>query len=153
VKTLTPLIQFIVALFLLPFATLTLAEGITPSPVGIWRVIGDSTNEAEALVRVSERNGFYEGQIVKIFPRPGVAPDAICELCPAPLRNKPVQGLTILTGLRQDGDKYTGGEILDPDSGEIYRCQITLSADNRKLQVRGFIGISLFGRTQTWLRE
>jgi uncharacterized protein (DUF2147 family) len=152
-KTLFPLIQVMGALSLLSCAFATVADDIKPSLLGTWRVIGDSTSEAEALVRISERDGLYEGKIVTVFPRPGVAPDAICELCPAPLKNQPIQGLTILTGLRHDGDKYTGGEILDPDSGETYRCQITISPDNRKLHVRGFIGISLFGRTQTWLRE
>jgi uncharacterized protein (DUF2147 family) len=124
-----------------------------PTPVGIWRVIGDVSGEAEALVAISERDDVFEGRIVKVFSRPGVDPDAVCELCPGARRNQPVRGLTILSGLRRNGDDYTGGDILDPDTGEIYRCKLTLSADNRRLMVRGFVGISLFGRTQTWIGE
>ncbi len=123
------------------------------TPVGTWRVIVDTSGEAEAMVAITERDGLFEGKIIQVFARPGVDPDASCELCPGARRNQPVRGLTILSGLRRDGDEYTGGEILDPDSGEIYRCKMTLSADSRKLQVRGFIGFAVFGRTQTWLRE
>lgn len=123
------------------------------TPVGQWRVIGDQSGEAEALVRITERDGVFEGRIVSLFPRPGVDPNALCDLCPGERKNQPVRGLLILTGLRQRGEEYKDGEILDPDSGDIYRCSLKLSADNRKLFVRGYIGISLFGRTQTWVRE
>jgi uncharacterized protein (DUF2147 family) len=133
------------------FTTAALAN--PPTPVGTWRVIGDKSGEPEALVAISERDGTFEGKIVKVFARPGVDPGAMCELCQGARRNQPVQGLTILSGMRREADAYTGGEILDPDSGETYRCKMTLSADNHRLLVRGFIGISIFGRTQTWLRE
>jgi len=124
-----------------------------PTPLGVWRVIGDISGEAEALVRINERDGVYEGTIVEVFARPGVAPDSRCELCPGERKDQPVKGLTILTGLTRHGDKYDGGEILDPDSGDLYRCMVSVSADNRKLYVRGYLGFSLFGRTQTWLRQ
>jgi uncharacterized protein (DUF2147 family) len=143
-------LRLLVAIFCAAVAT---AGASAPTPAGTWRVIGDTSGEAEALVAISERNGQFEGRIVKLLARPGVDPDALCEACTGAQRNQPVRGLTILSGLRRDGDEYSGGEILDPDSGEIYRCKMTLSADNRTLMVRGFIGISLFGRTQTWLRE
>jgi uncharacterized protein (DUF2147 family) len=134
-------------------AAAALAADSRPTPVGTWRVIGDESGEAEALISISERDGRYEGTIVVVFPRPGIDPDAVCDLCTGKRRNQPVRGLTILTGMRQDKDEYTGGEILDPETGDIYRCKMWLSDDNRKLHVRGFIGISLIGRTQTWLRE
>jgi uncharacterized protein (DUF2147 family) len=129
------------------------AGAVPLTPVGTWRVIGDDSGEAEALVAISERDGQLEGRVVKLFARPGVAPDAVCELCPGERRNQPVEGLTILSGMRRDGDEYVGGEILDPDSGAIYRCKMKLSADSRRLTVRGYLGVALFGRTQTWLRE
>lgn len=135
------------------YVSVAIAADSMPNPIGTWRVIGDTSGEAEALIMITERDGLYEGKIIAVFPRPGVDPEARCELCPGARRNQPVRGLTILTGLRRDGNEYTGGEILDPDSGEIYRCKMTLSADNRKLHVRGFIGIALLGRTQTWERE
>lgn len=61
--------------------------------------------------------------------------------------------MTILWGLKMNGDEWSGGEILDPDNGKIYRCKMTLSEDGTQLSVRGFIGIALIGRTQTWHRE
>lgn len=138
--------------FALLLAGVTFAASAT-SPVGTWRIVGDKSGEAEALVEISEKNGVFEGKIVKIFPRPGTDPAARCELCSDARKNQPIKGMTILTGLRQEGDEFKGGEILDPDEGETYRCKMKLSADQRKLHVRGFIGISLIGRTQTWIRE
>ncbi|MBY0577456.1 MAG: DUF2147 domain-containing protein [Burkholderiales bacterium] len=139
------------------FLALLLWAGIAwaspPTPEGVWRVIGDKSGEAEALVRIIEREGVYEGTIVKVFPRPGVDPSALCELCPGERKNKPVEGLAILTGMRWDGKSYAGGEILDPDSGEIYRCGMKLSGDGQKLELRGYIMMPLLGRSQTWLRE
>jgi uncharacterized protein (DUF2147 family) len=140
-------------LLAISFCVASSAIASSPTPAGTWRVIGDTSGEAEALVAISERDGQYEGKIVMLFARPDVAPEAICELCTGAQRNQPVRGLTILTGMRKDGDEYGGGNILDPDTGKIYRCKMTLSADNRRLLVRGFIGLSVFGRTQTWLRE
>ena len=60
--------------------------------------------------------------------------------------------MKILRRLRWDGEQYSGGEILDPDDGKVYRCSMRLVDGGRKLEVRGFVGIPLLGRTQTWLR-
>ena len=60
--------------------------------------------------------------------------------------------MKILRGLRWDGEEYSGGEILDPDDGSVYRCKLRVTGAGQKLEVRGFIGISLFGRTQIWLQ-
>ena len=144
-------LSIVVAFFVL--TTGALADEAPNSPVGLWRIIGDSSGEAEALIAISEHDGQYDGKIIRVFPRPGVTEDAICELCRGPQKNMPVRGLTILSGLRHNRDEYTDGVILDPDSGDTYRCTAKLSADNRKLYVRGYIGIPLIGRTQTWLRE
>ena len=123
------------------------------SPIGLWKVMGDRSGEAEALVRIMERDGRLEGRIVTVFPRPDVDPEATCEACPGARRNQPLKGLLILSGLKRDGKGYSGGEILDPDSGDLYRCSLEVSADNRQLFVRGYLGVSFFGRTQTWVRE
>lgn len=138
---------------LLVCANTAFASPENPSPVGIWRVIGDKSGEAEALVRITERDGVYEGRITSIFPRPGVDPDARCERCSGARKDQPVKGMTILSGLKRIGQEFKDGEILDPDTGELYRCKMHVSDDNRRLFVRGYIGLSLFGRTQTWLRE
>jgi uncharacterized protein (DUF2147 family) len=130
------------------------AEGsATPTPLGTWRVIGDVSHEPEALVTVEEVDGQYVGRIAQVLPRPGIDVNGVCEACPGARKNQPLRGLVILEGLRRHGDEFSGGTILDPDSGELYRCTMSVSPDNRRLFVRGYIGISLFGRTQTWLRE
>lgn len=139
--------------FMMFFFWSGIAFASAPTPEGIWRVIGDKSGVAEALVVISVHDGVYAGKIIKVFPRPGIDPAALCELCSGPRKNAPVEGLTILSGMRKDGEAFSGGEILDPDSGDLYRCGMKLSPDGQKLMLRGYIMIPLLGRTQTWLRE
>ena len=120
------------------------------SPVGLWKSIDDETKQAKALIRIVEQGGALIGRIEKVLTDKA---DAVCDLCPDDRKGKPVQGMTILTGLKKDGDEWTGGEILDPNNGKLYRAKAKLADGGRKLDVRGFIGIALVGRTQTWLRE
>jgi uncharacterized protein (DUF2147 family) len=124
-----------------------------PTPVGLWKTIDDNTGQPRGLVRIREVNGRYEGRVEKGFPRPDEKEPPRCEKCDGARRNQPVLGMTILWGLTKQGDEYQGGEILDPESGKIYRAKMALSDGGKKLEVRGFIGISLLGRSQTWLRE
>lgn len=127
------------------------AQALTPS--GLWKTFSDRTGEADGLVRIIETNGEFEGTVQKVFSPPAPSPAPLCEECAGELRNKPIVGMTILRGLRRDGDEYSGGEILDPDDGKVYRCRMRLIQGGRKLEVRGYVGISLFGRTQTWERQ
>ena len=121
------------------------------SPVGLWRTYDDKDGQAASLVRIEDKGGILEGHVIKILPRPGHPVDALCEKCDGARKNQPVTGMTILWGMRRDGDEYDGGEILDPDNGNTYRCRMRVLGD--KLDVRGYLGISLFGRSQTWVRE
>ena len=123
------------------------------SPAGLWRTIDEHSGQANGLVRIKEVNGQFEGKIETIFPTPGDDPAPKCEKCDGAHRNQPVLGMTFLWGLKKQGDEYQGGEILDPETGKVYRAKIKLADGGRKLEVRGFIGVSLFGRSQTWLRE
>jgi uncharacterized protein (DUF2147 family) len=123
------------------------------SPAGLWKTVDDQTGQVKGLVRIREVNGQFEGKIDKIFPKPGDDPAPKCEKCDGPRRNQPILGLTFMWGFTKQGDEYQGGEILDPENGKIYRAKMTLIDGGKKLEVRGFIGFSLFGRTQTWLRE
>jgi uncharacterized protein (DUF2147 family) len=134
----------------LPLAGLSLAA--TSTPVGLWRTIDDETHKERSLVRIVEVNGELRGTVEKIFDQPGDDPAHICKECKGDRKDKPIVGMTILWGLRKDDDEWTGGEILDPKNGKTYRCKMKLSADGKSLDVRGFIGFSLLGRTQTWLR-
>ncbi|HVL75986.1 MAG TPA: DUF2147 domain-containing protein [Noviherbaspirillum sp.] len=119
---------------------------------GLWRTIDDATGKPRSLVRISENNGVLSGRVVKLFREPGEDPNPICEKCENSRRNQPVLGLTILTDMRREGREYTGGEILDPSNGKVYKARMALSENGSKLDVRGYIGMPMLGRTQTWER-
>jgi uncharacterized protein (DUF2147 family) len=123
------------------------------SPIGLWKTIDDNTGQPRGLMRIREVNGQYEGKVEKIFSKPGEEPNPKCEKCEGNRRNQPVIGMTILWGLTKQGDEYQGGAILDPENGKVYRSRMKLVDNGKKLDVRGFIGFSLFGRSQIWLRE
>jgi len=123
------------------------------SPVGVWRSIDDTTKKERSIIRITEVNGEFSGVVEKLFDQPGDDPAHLCKDCKGERKDKPIIGMTILWGLKKDGDTWAGGEILDPHNGKTYRCKMTLSNDGKSLNVRGFIGISLFGRSQIWLRE
>ena len=133
--------------------TCPIADAADLSPIGLWKTIDDQSGKPRGLVRITETNGEYQGRVEKSFPKPGEDPYPKCEKCEGPRHNQPVIGMTILWGLKKQGDEYQGAEILDPENGKIYRARMRLVDDGKKLDVRGFIGFSLFGRSQIWLRE
>jgi uncharacterized protein (DUF2147 family) len=132
----------------------SLADADMNSPTGLWKTIDDKTATERSFVRITENNGVYEGQIEKLFNRqPDDDPDGLCRKCDGERKDQPLVGMTILWGLKKDGEQYAGGEILDPKNGKIYRARIKLIDGGKRLEVRGYIGVSLFGRSQTWVRE
>jgi uncharacterized protein (DUF2147 family) len=140
------------ALVLLVFASSPLIAA-NVSPVGTWRSIDDNTKKERSIIRISDQNGQLQGVVEKLFDQPGDDPAHLCKECKGERKDKPIIGMTILWGLKQDGNSWTGGEILDPHNGKVYRCKLTPSADGKTLDVRGFIGVSFIGRSQTWLRQ
>lgn len=125
------------------------------SPVGLWKTVDDDTGHEKSLIRITESRGVLEGRIEALLD-PDDPADARCEQCTDERRNQRLQGMVILRGSRPVDNKpgrWEGGEILDPDNGKIYRLKLTLSPDGRKLDVRGYIGTPLFGRSQTWTRS
>lgn len=123
------------------------------TPSGMWKTIDDNTGKPRGLVEITERNGVYSGRLVKSFVESDGKP-RVCDKCTDARKDQPVIGMTILSGLRKTGEnEWSGGEILDPENGKVYKSKISLAEDGNKLNVRGFIGISLIGRTQTWERE
>lgn len=121
------------------------------SPLGLWQTVDDHTGQPRALVRIYEQDGHLFGRVEKSFT-PG-AEHRVCEQCKDERHGQPMLGLTIIRNLHQDGEEWVGGDILDPDNGSVYRCKLHLDDNGAKLMVRGFIGISLLGRSQTWLRK
>jgi uncharacterized protein (DUF2147 family) len=141
-----------IALMLAVAALAASAEPADPSPLGTWMTIDDVTHEPRALVEISEREGSLSGQVVRLVRDPDEDPDPRCEDCTGARHGQRVLGMTILWNMHRHGDAWDGGEILDPESGSIYRCTLRPGAAGAKLEVRGYIGISLLGRTQTWTR-
>ena len=135
------------ALFLSP----AFAAGETP--VGRWVTIDDKDHQPRSVIEIVDSGSGLQGRIVKIYDRPGDNPAHLCRKCKGDLKDKPVVGMTVISGVKQDGDVWDGGTIMDPGSGNTYSAKLTPTDAGQKLDVRGYMGISLLGRTQTWVRE
>ncbi len=147
-----PLFATAVALGLGLSANLALAQTAT-SPVGVWKTIDDETKQERSTVRISEVGGVLSGRIEKITD-PGKQA-AKCDECADERKGQPILGLTILRNVKKNGDDadlWDGGDILDPSNGKVYRVRLRPVDGGKKLEVRGFIGMPLLGRTQTWIR-
>ena len=140
-------------LLLIALGLISTLAAANENPVGLWRTIDDKSGKEKSLVRVVESNGQLQITIEKLFREPGEEPNPLCDKCPGERKNKPVIGMQIGNGLKKDGDVWSGGEILDPQNGKTYKCKVWLEDKGKKMNVRGFIGVSVLGRTQVWVRE
>ena len=121
------------------------------SPIGTWKTIDDKTGEARGIVRVYDQDGELFARIEQVLtPNDGIT---TCVECRDERRDQPLVGLVIIRHMRFRNGEYRDGDILDPETGSVYRCRFRLEDDGRHLRVRGFLGIALFGRTQIWERE
>jgi uncharacterized protein (DUF2147 family) len=120
------------------------------SPAGLWKTIDDRTHKPRGTIRIFEENGVLTGRIESSF-NPAELNER-CDKCSGDRKGAPVIGLEVMRGLIRHGSEYDGGEILDPETGFVYRCKLALSSGGDKLFVRGYLGVSLLGRTQTWTR-
>lgn len=116
---------------------------------GKWKTFDDETGEAKSIVHVYEEGGKVYGKVVEILNP--AKKDKKCQDCKGSDKDKPILGLIIIKGLSKDGDSYSDGDILDPNKGKLYSCTIKLDGKD-KLKVRGYMGVSLLGRTQYWTR-
>jgi uncharacterized protein (DUF2147 family) len=134
------------------FATsVAFAQAMTPE--GLWKTVDDNTKKEKSLVRIVETNGVFTGKVEKIID-PDSPKDAVCKDCTDERKDKPILGMTIIRGVKVTGEKavFEGGDILDPNNGKVYRVKLTVTDGGKKLDVRGYIGMPLLGRTQTWAR-
>ena len=134
------------------------AIAATDTPVGTWKTIDDATHQAKSIVEITDHNGELQAHIVKLLNRSAedIARDgevAVCKKCDGERKDKPLEGMNIMWGVHQDGDAWGGGHILDPKSGKIYKVKLSMLDGGQKLNVRGFIGFSLLGRSQQWERQ
>jgi len=120
--------------------------------LGRWRTFSDKTGKPESIVRLIDVDGEVRGTIETIFPAPNENPDPTCDKCPDEFKGKPVRGLTFLWGFKRDGSGLGAGKILDPEEGSVYNCRLEVADGGKTLKVRGYVGVPLFGRTQSWQR-
>ena len=139
-------------LIALALAATTGAALAQATPVGLWKTIDDETKTEKSQVRITESGGVLTGKIEKVADP--TKQDSKCELCSDDRKDKPVLGMTILRNAKADADKarWEGGDILDPNNGKVYKLLLKPIDGGKKLEVRGFVGMALLGRTQTWLR-
>lgn len=123
-----------------------------PSPLGLWRTMDDRTGRERGLVRIYESGGTLNGRIEAVLD-PAEA-HRTCDLCEGDRRGQPAIGLEFLRGLRPDGQGgWDHGEVLDPETGRIYRGSARLGEGGRTLILRGSVLGGLLGRSQTWVRQ
>lgn len=130
----------------------------TSTPVGTWKQVDDVTGKVKSIIQISETNGTLEGKVMQLLNR---SPEAIardgehpkCAKCDGERKDQPIEGMTILWGVSKDGDVWDGGKILDPKNGKVYKVKLTLEDGGQKLDVHGYIGFALLGRSQTWERQ
>ena len=127
------------------------SQAKSSSPLGLWRTVDDKTGEVRGAVRLFDSKGLIYGRIERVIDPKAVG--QVCDKCTGDRHDKPILGLNVIRGVRPDGANFwSGGEILDPETGDTYRVSLQLEDGGQKLVVRGSILGGLIGRSQTWLR-
>ena len=137
-------------ILLLAAASLASAQGL--SPEGWWKTVDDKTGRVKSIVHITRGGDTLSGKVEKLFRRPEEIQDPVCIKCSGERKDKRIVGMVILWGLHPSGESWDGGSVLDPANGKVYSCKLSLSQDSQSLIVRGYLGISLLGRSQTWKR-
>ena len=141
--------QFAIAACLLLGSAVAWAANDTP--VGTWRQIDDVTGKPKSIIQITDNNGKLEATVKEVLLSDD-GPHPICKKCEGSRKDQPVEGMVIMWGVSKDDDVWDGGKILDPKNGKVYSVMLKLADGGQKLDVHGYIGISLLGRSQVWER-
>lgn len=131
----------------------------TPTPNALlddWRILDSRSGVIESIMRFEqEKDGSYSGTVIKSAPNPLIRLYETCVKCPAPFTDKPIVGMKVLWGFKQDDkhpERFNDGYAFDPKNGKTYKARIRISSDQRRMMLRGYIGTPMIGRTEVWLR-
>jgi uncharacterized protein (DUF2147 family) len=141
-----------IALLALALAIGAPALAADTSPVGTWTTIDDATGKPKSIVQITESGGKLEGKVLEVL-QSEQGPHPLCKECDGDRKDKPIEGMTIIWDVQKDDDVWDGGKILDPKNGKIYKVKLTLTDNGSKLDVHGYVGFALLGRSQVWERK
>lgn len=137
-------------------ASVSWADNATDALATKWRVLDSKSGVIGSILEFKqEADGTFSGYLIKSSPNPLIKLYETCVKCPPPFTDQPIVGMRVLWGFKPDGTegfKFKDGYAFDPKNGKTYRAKIRLSSDQRRMYLRGFVGTTLLGRTEVWLR-